>query len=291
MKTSSRCCSVVNADTGSEEEDNSGPQGVVLGIDAAWTENQPSGVALVRETDARWECVAVAPSYAGFIGLADGRPIDWSVKPRGTSPQPDVLIAAARKLAGRDIDIISADIPLATVPITSRREADKAVSKIFGKNWCGTHSPNADRPGLIGEAIRDAFKKLGYSLATKGVTPHGKTLIECYPHPALLILCNRDRRLSYKVDKYRLDQRSLVADELGIIIRRLDHEIPGTCMLIPALPVDGPLAGLKRWEDAVDALVAAWVGTRYLESMTDSYGDATAAIWISRRWSHDGTGA
>jgi len=105
------------------------------------------------------------------------------------------------------------------------------------------------------------------------------------------MLCNRDRRLCYKVDKYRLGQRSLVTDELAVIIRRLDREIPGTCVRIPAAPVDGPLAGLKRWEDAVDALVAAWVGTRYLDSMADPYGDATAAIWIPRRLPHDGAGA
>ena len=58
-------------------------------------------------------------------------------------------------------------------------------------------------------------------------------------------------------------------------------------MLIPAIPIDGPLAALKRWEDAVDALVAAWVGIRYLEGTAEPYGDATAAIWISCQLSGD----
>ena len=36
----------------------------VLGIDAAWTTTNPSGVALVALVGERWRCVALAPSYA-----------------------------------------------------------------------------------------------------------------------------------------------------------------------------------------------------------------------------------
>src|SRR5262249_27846237 len=113
---------------------------VVLGIDAAWTENQPSGVALVREAGPGWKCVGVAPSYSSFLALADGIPVDWSVKPKGTLLQADALIAAARELAGGEVEVISADIPLATLRINGRREADKAVSRAFASNWCSTHS-------------------------------------------------------------------------------------------------------------------------------------------------------
>lgn len=260
---------------------------LVLGIDAAWTENEPSGVALVQAAARGWSCVAVAPSYSSFIAVADGIPVDWSVKPMGSSLRADALITAARKLAGGDVEIISADIPLATVRITGRREADKAVSKAFAKNWCSTHSPNEQRPGVISEAIRDTIEKQGYSLATKSMRPRSKALIECYPHPALLVLCNRVRRLSYKVGKFRFEDRQVVTDELNIIISRLDREITGSRVLIPAIPIGGPLAALKRWEDAVDALVAAWVGIRYLEGTAEPYGDATAAIWIPCQLSGD----
>lgn len=50
----------------------------ILGIDAAWTAKEPSGMVLMTLRDARWHCVAVAPSHAPLIGLAQGRPIDWS---------------------------------------------------------------------------------------------------------------------------------------------------------------------------------------------------------------------
>lgn len=56
---------------------------LVLAIDAAWTPHHPSGVALVQRCYEAWRCLAVAPSYAGFLALAAGHSIDWSQKARG----------------------------------------------------------------------------------------------------------------------------------------------------------------------------------------------------------------
>ena len=39
----------------------------------------------------------------------------------------------------------------------------------------------------------------------------------------------------------------------------------------------------KRYEDSLDALVSAWVGTCYLEGNAVPYGDASAAIWCPER--------
>ncbi|MDW7774366.1 MAG: hypothetical protein SCH71_15885 [Desulfobulbaceae bacterium] len=39
---------------------------------------------------------------------------------------------------------------------------------------------------------------------------------------------------------------------------------------------------LKRYEDALDALVCAWVGVKFLEGETQPLGDETAAIWCPR---------
>jgi predicted RNase H-like nuclease len=36
----------------------------------------------------------------------------------------------------------------------------------------------------------------------------------------------------------------------------------------------------KELEDMIDALVCAWVGTKYLEQQTMAYGDSSAAIWV-----------
>jgi predicted RNase H-like nuclease len=40
------------------------------------------------------------------------------------------------------------------------------------------------------------------------------------------------------------------------------------------------LAHLKRYEDALDALVCAWVGVCALNGSARAYGDDAAAIWV-----------
>jgi len=42
------------------------------------------------------------------------------------------------------------------------------------------------------------------------------------------------------------------------------------------------LSTLKRYEDALDALICAWVGVCYLEGRVVAYGDETAAIWCPK---------
>ena len=74
---------------------------VVLGIDAAWSEAQPSGVAVVLSSADAWRCAGVAPSYEAFMALAAGVPVDWeSGRFRGTKPDARALLAAAHSLAG-----------------------------------------------------------------------------------------------------------------------------------------------------------------------------------------------
>ena len=95
---------------------------VVLGIDAAWTATKPSGVALVRSAGLRWRCLAVAPSYDTFVGLRHGTAIDWEQRRfLGESVDPVALLEAAAELAGGPVDVVAIDMPIATVPITSRR--------------------------------------------------------------------------------------------------------------------------------------------------------------------------
>lgn len=57
---------------------------VVLGIDAAWTTTEPSGVAVAARTDAGWRVCGVAPSYDAFLALADRSAVDWGGRFRGS---------------------------------------------------------------------------------------------------------------------------------------------------------------------------------------------------------------
>ena len=110
------------------ETPDSGKGNAVLGIDAAWTAHQPSGIALVQNTATGWSCLAVAPSHEAFINQASGRDWDPKQKTNGSKPDPATLLGASKQIAGAELSCVSVDMPLATTPITSRRAADTAIS-------------------------------------------------------------------------------------------------------------------------------------------------------------------
>ena len=71
-----------------EPEGNQPTPVLVLGIDAAWTAHNPSGVALVQRATEGWECLALAPSYDAFLAIAIGEPIDVAVARYSATRQP-----------------------------------------------------------------------------------------------------------------------------------------------------------------------------------------------------------
>jgi predicted RNase H-like nuclease len=262
----------------------------VLGIDAAWTVRQASGVALVNGARSGYRCVAVAPSYDSFLALARGVPVDWQAPVKGAMPDPEGLLDAARRLlGGHAVDIVAVDMPLATVPISGRRASDNAVSRAFGGRHCATHSPSAVRPGPIAAAIRDGFAGRGIRLAT-GATPVGAmpALLEVFPHPALLALLNRPMRVPYKAarlarywpDLDRAQRLCRLLREWRTILSVLGKKIDEVAIPLPQVSSALSLAAFKRYEDALDAVVCAWVGTMYAEGKVMAYGDDASAIWI-----------
>jgi hypothetical protein len=89
----------------------------VLGIDAAWTLTQPSGVALAVERTSGWHLIAAAASYQRFHALADSRqPAEECLS--GSSPDAPALLAMV--LRGRPVDLVAIDMPLAHSPIVGR---------------------------------------------------------------------------------------------------------------------------------------------------------------------------
>lgn len=262
----------------------------ILAIDAAWTPKEPSGVTLLDQQNNRvWQCLALAPSYAAFINLSNGEPVNWHAKPTAGSPNPTALLNAAQRLLnGKTVSLVTVDMPLSTLPITGRRTADNAVSKAFGNVGCGTHSPQPNRPGNIGLMLSNGFVATGYPLAT--ATTQVSTypcLVEVYPHPALLTLTNAPFRLRYKVSKSRRYWPKIsIQKRIVNLLNAYQGILEALRMYIEHIPLDLPmpqqvnnLAHLKRYEDALDALVCGWVGVKYLAGQIRCYGDSTAAIW------------
>ena len=143
----------------------------VLGIDAAWTLTQPSGVALAAEVSSGWRVIASASSYQRFLALANHLPEEG--RPSGSLPDAPALLASASILCGHPIDLVAVDMPLARTPIVGRRISDDAVSRAYGGRKCGTHTPSILRPGRMSDHIRDSFDLAGYPLVTNIMAPIG----------------------------------------------------------------------------------------------------------------------
>jgi predicted RNase H-like nuclease len=265
----------------------------VLAIDAAWTASEPSGVALIVERKPReWECVAVAPSYAAFIDQARGTEVTWNApKFRGSTPNPKELIEAATRLVGdgQGPTVATVDMPMATVPITVRRASDDEISRLFGGRGCSAHSPNSLRPGALGAGLTQGFVREGYALATtRTIAGTAGQLIEVYPHPTLLSILDVDYRVEYKVARSKKYWPDLNVQErierlvrkFNQILQALNQDIDGIRLPIPSVDDVRSLAYLKRFEDALDALICGWMGIQYFQGGARSVGDATAAIWI-----------
>jgi len=266
---------------------------VILGIDAAWTHGEPSGVALVTNKSGDWTCVCVAPSYQAFTECASGKAVDWqSGTFKGTSPDIPALLKSAESLAGAKPDVVAIDMPVSCEAFSSRRNADQAISAAFGARGCATHSPTAERPGSLSSAILGALESCGFPLATvnepPGTTPR---VIEVYPHPAILALLACDYRLPYKVSKstkYWPEtsieiRKGRLIEQLTLLQNGLGEVLGGITLQMPKATELKTLNQLKRYEDALDALACAWVGVRYIEGHATAFGDSDAAIWVPSR--------
>ena len=259
---------------------------LVLGIGAAWTETGSSGVALLDCANGR-RIVACAPSYASFVAHSDGIPIDWTSPPPIRLNAYDVL-GAATKLGGGPIDVVAIDMPIAATKIVGRRAADQEISRKFGSAWAGTHSPNADCPGSYGEFVTKQFIEARYSLATKESLSRAQSLIEVYPLAALVRLMNVPKRPLYKVSKSsrewpRLSRQERILELLKKwqeILECLNHGIGD--LNFPMPEGSRTLSALKPYEDALDAIISAYVGALFLNGLAEAHGDSKAAIWVPK---------
>ena len=260
----------------------------VLGIDAAWTERAPSGVALVEVRGEHARAISAAPSYSSFLA---GSPIDWNSRAAGGLCDAGELLRAAKALTDLPVRCVAVDMALSRLPVTGRRAADNLTSAAFGRQWCGTHSPSAVRPGRVSESLVRGFEERGFRLAVAGEPLPVRPLVEVHPHAALVRLTGAERRLPYKLarlrqhhpDAAREERRRRVLATWRRIVGALESEVRGARALLPMSRLAAlPLARLKGVEDALDAIVCAWIGAEAMRGRAEPFGDSTAAIWVPR---------
>lgn len=96
------------------------------------------------------------------------------------------------------------------------------------------------------------------------------------------------QRVPYKVSKSKkywpgttVEQRiRRLVSEFTPIHEALSQKVETIRVEIPTPKVVPSLSCLKRYEDALDALICGWVGIYYLDGKTIPYGDRHAAIWV-----------
>ncbi|MBY5801151.1 DUF429 domain-containing protein [Rhizobium leguminosarum] len=255
----------------------------VLGVDAAWTEREPSGVALIVDRGSGWRLLEAAASYAAFA--RDGKDADTVVRHRGSRPDAPSLLAAAQEKLGASVDVVAIDMPLSLTPIIGRRASDNMISSEYGARYASTHTPSVTRPGRLSDELRTGFEIAGYPLAVS--EPRGRALLEVYPHPALIELASADRRLPYKHSKRRkywpdespAVRRQNLFETWRRIVTLLDVKIQGVKDALPSPSPDVRGHELKAFEDALDAVVCAWVGACVMDGRARAYGDRESAIW------------
>ena len=260
----------------------------VLGIDAAWTTTQPSGVALAEETGAGWRLAAVAPSYRHFHALARGEPA-LGLRRAGSEPSAPELLASATAISGTAPTLVAIDMPLSRTPITCRRACDDAVSRQYGTRHCSTHTPSAARPGRISDDLTQGFGMAEYPLLTSAPA-RIPGLVEVYPHPALVEFARAPMRLKYKAVKVRTYWPNATPAErrghlLGVwkqIAAVLGKRLAGVEDALPAPDASARGVDLKAYEDMLDAVVCVCVAISVLDGEAIPVGDDASAIWLPR---------
>ncbi len=266
-----------------------GPEDVrraVLGIDAAWTATEPSGVALAVETEGGWRLAAVEAGYDHFLERADGADPGLG-RPRGATAEAARLVAAVSRLVGRGPDCIAIDMPVGPNPIRGRRCCDDAISRLYGACKAAVHSPGALRPGPVSDALSAGFAALGLPVC---VAPPARGLIEVYPHAALIEFMGEPERLPYKVAKTLtywpgrtvVERHRKLREVWARIVEALDGCIGGTAAKLPVPPHDARGWRLKAFEDKLDAVVCAAVAIAALNGEANVHGDDEGAIWVPR---------
>lgn len=271
--------------------------GFILGIDAAWTPHRPSGVALLElrkhEKPLLRKCCR---SYEEFCATATLQDSAWQHTARGAASRIAEVLRACERMTGKLPRVIALDIPLSRRRISRRRHCDNAVTAAYVARGIGTHSPSVDRPGPISKILFEQMSAAGYVLKTNDERPVSKRkryFIETYPHPAIIELLQLRQRLAYKTSRSTQywpefapqERRAALANNLNKLREGLAREIANVKEFIPnahALLKYEKLSALKGMEDALDAVVCAWVGAQFWRGNANAYGDDVAAIWVPK---------
>ena len=218
-----------------------------IGVDLAWSEKNPSGLAVARGDERTAEIVLLSAETRSYRELAE----------------------AIGSLAGRsnETTVVAIDAPLVVTNAEGCRPCERALSKVFGSAGASTHSSNLGTfaGGLGPPRFEALLAELSFHHAADpdlARTP-GRWMVEVYPHPAFVNLFALAQRVAYKKGSVENRRRGLqTVRELLAALRERDPSLePGefgrTLHGRDLLRVAG--AGLKAVEDQLDAWLCAYI--------------------------------
>lgn len=214
------------------------------GLDLAWSERNLSGWA-VLEGDAR------------RVRLVESSTLDSDA---------DILAALRRQPSPVTLGI---DAPLVVPNVTGCRAGDRDLASSFARARAGPYPANRTlllKHGRIrGEDLVRALAHEGWEHDPSPSSRAAPRCIEVYPHPALVSMFGLQERLPYKAKAGRTRATRLKA--FARLVEGL-AELRGPRLAIDAdaFPLDPRRlrgAGLKAFEDRLDAVVCAYVAARW----------------------------
>ncbi len=241
-----------------------------VGLDLAWGERKPTGVAVVD---------------------AGGRLVH-----AGAATDDDSIRAALAPYVQGDC-VVGIDAPLIVTNPTGQRPAERQLNADFARFQAGAHPTNTGKPEFA-DTPRGArlAEVLGLDIAPDSTAP--RRAIEVYPHAAAVALFRLGRTLKYKAKPGRT-----VAGLRAELLRLMEH-IEELAQATPALRVADSddwehlrdivesasrKSELRTAEDPVDAVLCAYVAMFAFRRPADvtTYGDAETGYLVTPTLPHD----
>jgi len=227
-----------------------------LGLDLAWGEKRPTGLAVLD---------------------ADGQLLRVSAH-----ETDEAIVAAMTPYADGDC-LVAVDAPLVVKNAVGNRPCEAALNRDFARFDAGAHPSNTAKPEFT-RTPRGARLAKTLGLDMDPSSRSRRRAIEVYPHPATVALFRLGRTLKYKHKPGRpLPQLRTELQRLMRLIEGLadstvplhvrDHE--DWISLFALVESAQRKSDLRRAEDQVDAVVCAYVALFAVRrpDLTTTYGD------------------
>ncbi len=235
-----------------------------IGIDLAWGDRAPSGLAVLDDTGA-------------LVHLSRA------------STDDSIAEALVGYLTGDCI--VGIDAPLIVTNPTGSRPCEAALSHDFARFDAGTHPSNTGKPEFS-DSPRGARLAARLGLDIDPASTAARRAIEVYPHAALVAVFGLGRTLKYKQRTHRTFAllRSEMLRLTGLLESLADADPPLRLrstkpwrQVVAAVTEAGRKSDLRRAEDQLDAVVCAYVAmtaARRPDSLT-TYGDAQTGYIVT----------